>query len=280
MLGSVLVPRLLQAGYQVETAARSGGVTFKEDLTTPGAASRMIAMAEPDAVIHLAAATDVDRCEREPHWAYLQNVQAAQLLAMACAQAAKPVHLVHISTDHVYDGDGCHAEADVTIRNHYAISKLAGELAVLTHPATTVLRVNFIGRSLRPGRNSFSDWVVASLRSGSEIQVFGDVSFSPLRMETLARTISHVMAYPCHGIFNAGARGAMSKAAVAHFLAQGLRLDASGMRTVNLADRQLPAPRPTGMAMNSTRFEQAFSLPLPGIEAEMQALVEEYSSEV
>jgi dTDP-4-dehydrorhamnose reductase len=284
MLGSTLVPMLREAGHEVVTVSRGAGTApaadFRADLSRPGEALRVLGTVKPAAVVHLAAATDVDLCEREPDLAYRQNVLAAELLAQACGTAASPVHLVHVSTDHLYDGSGAHAESDVTVRNHYAMSKLAGEYAALRHAAATVLRVNFVGRSACPGRTSFSDWVVASLRAGKAIQVFDDVRFSPLRMHTLAGVIVHVLAHPSYGVFNTGSRGATTKADMAFLLANGLGLDTGGMRRTSIRDAAGLAPRPAGMAMDSSRFAQAFAVALPGTEEEMSALIREYSSEV
>lgn len=284
MLGSTLVPMLRGAGHEVVTVARGAGpvsnADFKADVSLPGEAQRLLAAVKPAAVVHLAAATDVDLCERDPDLAYRQNVLAAALLAQACGSGAAAVHLVHVSTDHLYDGAGAHAEGDVTIRNHYAMSKLAGEYAALRHAAATVLRVNFVGRSACPGRTSFSDWVLASLRGGKAIQVFDDVWFSPLRMHTLAGVIAHVLANPSYGVFNTGSRGTMTKAGLAFLLAQGLGLEAAGMRRASIRDAGGLVPRPTGMSMDSSLFTQAFAMPLPGIDEEMHALIGEYSSEV
>ena len=71
--------------------------------------------------------------------------------------------MIHISTHQLYDGPSPHPEADVHLKNCYAFSKSAGELAVAGE-ASTVLRTNCFGRSLRPGRASFSDWLVGALR--------------------------------------------------------------------------------------------------------------------
>ncbi|MDQ3547364.1 MAG: dTDP-4-dehydrorhamnose reductase [Chloroflexota bacterium] len=83
----------------------------------------------PDLVIHAAAATDVDGCERDPAMAFLGNALATRHVARAAA--ACDAQLVYISTNFVFDGgksDPYHefdAPAPISV---YGASKLAGEV--------------------------------------------------------------------------------------------------------------------------------------------------------
>ncbi len=276
LLGSTLVPLLRERGCNVSTTARRGDVTASADLCDPDQAVELVRSQQPQAVVHLAAVTDVDLCEREPDQAYRHNVLACANLAHACAQAGD-VRLLSLSTDHLYDGPGLQTEAQVTVRNHYAMSKLAGEYAASRHGRATVLRVNFIGPSLCPGRSSLSDWIVESLRQRKPIQVFDDVWFSPLRMASLAHALAAVMVRPLPGVYNLGARGSLTKAQLAFALARGLGLDAGAMQAAPAATRSGAARRPQGMAMDSSHFERDFGLQLPTVLEEVQALLQEYS---
>jgi dTDP-4-dehydrorhamnose reductase len=280
MLGWHLVPVLEGQGWEVIRVARTGPVTHAIDLCDAAGTGQLIANVAPSVVVHLAAATDVDMCERDPQLAYRQNVLASENVALACAQAGNGIRLVHASTDHVYDGAGLHAEDDVTVRNHYAMSKLAGEQAALRCPGATILRLNFAGRSAHPKRRSFSDWVVESLKANAAIQVFDDVWFSPLRVATLARALAHVAAHPAPGVFNLGSVGQLTKAELAQRLARGLKLAGGRLVAAPLAGRTGMAPRPLGMGMDCTRFARAFSFPLPPIDDEVQALLQEYMDDL
>src|SRR5438128_5940771 len=80
-------------------------------------------------VIHLAAETDVDRCEREPEHAYRVNATGTRNVALACRAAG--ITMVYQSTGEVFGGDGApgpFTELDVPRpANVYGASKLAGE---------------------------------------------------------------------------------------------------------------------------------------------------------
>jgi dTDP-4-dehydrorhamnose reductase len=82
----------------------------------------------PDAVIHCAAWTAVDACESDSGRAFLANALAVRFVAEACDRAG--AHLVHLSTDYVFDGtlDRPYHEFDTpNPQSVYGASKLAGE---------------------------------------------------------------------------------------------------------------------------------------------------------
>jgi len=86
---------------------------------------------EPDMVLHLAAMTDVDRCELEPDEAYRVNALGTRNVALAC-QRSNAV-MVYINTGSIYDGskETPYTEYDAPGPvNVYGRSKYAGELYV------------------------------------------------------------------------------------------------------------------------------------------------------
>jgi dTDP-4-dehydrorhamnose reductase len=277
LLGCTLVPHLRSLGHEVIACGRDRG-DLRMDLRDAMQVRRGVDTASVDVVINLAGATNVDECEKDPQAAYEVNVLAVENLVLAMAGGR--ARLVHVSTDHVYDGPGPHVEHEVTVRNQYAMSKLAGEQAALRlADRAAVLRTNFVGRSECERRQSFSDWIVQAGREAKPVELFTDVRFSPLRMRTLSAMLARVAeGSGPHGVFNVGATTAMSKAHFARALAQAIGISQDAMRDARLQDRKLPAPRPRGLAMDSHKFEQAFGVKLPRLEDEVTALAEEYKS--
>src|SRR3989337_1617408 len=80
---------------QLATTARSEG-DRSCGLSDPVATSALIADLSPAVVIHAAALTDVDRCEREPDLAFAVNRDAAANIAAALDAEAR---FVFVSTD-------------------------------------------------------------------------------------------------------------------------------------------------------------------------------------
>lgn len=140
MVGSYVAAEL--AEYELVLTDVVGGLT-PLDVCDGSAVSRMIGEVRPDVVLHLAAATDVDRCEREPDLAFRANAIATQNVALACQQ--HDAVLVYISTGGVFSGNKPEPFTEFDRpepANVYGRSKLAGE-AIVQH----LLRRFFIVRA-------------------------------------------------------------------------------------------------------------------------------------
>jgi len=276
LLGRSLIPVLRAAGHQVLGQGRQQQADLQADLCDASQTLALLQEARPEVVINLAALTNVDRCESHPDEAYRANVLAVQHLTRAMQQLGQSGHLVQISTDQVYDGQGAQAEDQVVVRNSYAMSKVAAELAAAAVPST-VLRTNFFGRSAAPGRASFSDWLHGALVQAQPIQVFDDIWFSPLAITTLAACIEQAVRLRPLGTFNLGSRGGLSKADFAFLLAQHLGLPTTAMHRcsaqVMAAQR---AARPKDMRMDSSRFEQRLGIALPLLADQIALVAQDY----
>lgn len=86
---------------------------------------------KPKAILHFAAETDVDRCERDPEYAYLVNSIGTYNIALVSAELG--IKMVYISTNAVFDGskkEPYNEEDKPHPTNFYGHSKLLGEFAV------------------------------------------------------------------------------------------------------------------------------------------------------
>lgn len=96
--------------------------------------------ASPRRIINCAAYTQVDQAESEPQRATLINAQAPERMARWCLENS--AHLVHFSTDYVFDGtqQKPYQEHDQTCpSNRYGESKLVGEIAIQQAGAASVI---------------------------------------------------------------------------------------------------------------------------------------------
>jgi dTDP-4-dehydrorhamnose reductase len=112
ILGRDLVSAL--AAHELKALTRADA-----DLAEPGALERAAGSFRPDLVVHAAAYTDVDGCERDPQRATRDNVVATDRTARAAAAWGVP--LVAVSTDYVFSG---------TARTPYSVQAPTGPLSV------------------------------------------------------------------------------------------------------------------------------------------------------
>jgi dTDP-4-dehydrorhamnose reductase len=141
-----------QLGRDVTAAAAAVGDEVaacdhaRLDVTDRDAVLGAITTWRPDAVVHCAAWTAVDACESDPERAFTSNALAVRWVAEACDRVG--AHLVHVSTDYVFDGelDRPYREWDGTgPRSVYGASKLAGEQEALAlGPRVAVVRTSWV----------------------------------------------------------------------------------------------------------------------------------------
>jgi dTDP-4-dehydrorhamnose reductase len=276
LLGNTLSPFLVSHGFDVETHGRNEGAKFQADLSSPIEAARLLNEVLPDIIINLIGLTDVDRCETQPNQAYLVNVRTVENIVNWISEEKTTCHLVHISTDQVYDGVDQHSEESVTLTNYYAFSKYAGELAAM-RVSSTILRTNFFGRSHCANRVSITDWIFHSLTNDESIQVFDDVLFSPLSMSTLSEMIKLIVQNKPIGVFNLGSNNGMSKAEFAFSFAGELGLSTVEMKHASTNQVTfLRTYRPKDMRMSSVKFENALGIKLPNLIDEIRRVAKEY----
>lgn len=266
LLGTVLCQRLGEAGHAVTGFRRSPAAPCGTEKEIASAFAAAIERAAPQCVINLVAATNVDQCQSDMGHAALLNCFVPQLLSSLCQRGE---HIVHLSSDQVYGGEGPHDESSARPINIYALTKFVGEYPVL-QAGGCVLRTNFFGMSRTPSRKSLSDWLVSAGRSGQPLRVFEDVWFSPLGMSSLSTAILRAVDVRLSGLFNVGASDGVSKAEFARLLFEQLGLDSRLLTSATIGNARLEAPRPRDMRMDSSHFSRVTGFGLPTVRREIE----------
>ena len=276
MLGATLCPLLEDYGCSVTQQSRQNGIGVCFDPLDVKSVVDVLLRVKPDVVINLAACSNVDQCESDINLAYMANVRTVESLVKAVEVLGCQIHLVQISTDHLYDGVGPHSENAVFPCNVYALTKYAGELVALQATTATVLRTNFFGRSRVSGRVSFTDWIFNSARSGRDFTLLSDVYFSALSMNTLAKCVFEVITKKHCGVFNLGCSDGMSKSDFALAFLNLIGVSSEHAKIGCLENIDLLARRPRDMRMNVARFESQFGFSLPTMQEEIAAVAKYY----
>jgi dTDP-4-dehydrorhamnose reductase len=211
----------------------------------------------PDLVVHAAGLTHVDSCEADVPAAFDANTRIATVVAGVANRRSVP--LIHISTDHLFDGTAPfrNEQADPHPLNAYAASKLAAEKSVLQEcPSALVLRTNFFAWG-SACRQSFSDWVIYGLRSGKELSMFDDVFFTPILADALVGCAQQLLDQGEKGIFNVVGTQRISKYDFGVALADVMQLPGELIRRGSVENAHLRAARPKDMSLSNDRLVKA-----------------------
>jgi dTDP-4-dehydrorhamnose reductase len=183
-----------QLGSELSTlASRYSGYEFiftdinTLDLTDKDAVLRYISETNPSWIINCAAYTAVDKAEDEPAATFAVN--AAGPAHIAAAINGSDCRLIHISTDYVFDGSQNipYLETDEPCPDTiYGKSKLEGEINVLSHPWTMIIRTSWLYSQF--GVN-FVKKILQFLNEGRHPEVVFDQTGSPTYAAGLAEAI-------------------------------------------------------------------------------------------
>jgi dTDP-4-dehydrorhamnose reductase len=211
-LGTELRPRLSTLGTVLAPTREL------LDLACDEVIARIVAL-QPTHVIHAAAATDVERCEQEPDWAYTVNAEGTRRVAAACQ--AVGAWMLYVSTDYVFAGTKCgpYLEEDrPQPLNVYGQTKLAGEVYVRELvPRWAIVRTAWVYGHV--GRN-FVATILRRLHAGETLRVVTDQVGSPSYTADLAAGMTQLVARQAHGIFHLTNSGSCSWFAFAQAIAR------------------------------------------------------------
>jgi dTDP-4-dehydrorhamnose reductase len=130
------------------------------DVTQKNNVELFIEKNKPTTIIHLAALTDVKKCEENKGLAWKINVEGTTNLVGACEQIIPSCYFVLMSTPCVFSGEeGNYSENSIPYpRNFYGFTKAVQEIIVLRSKLKSlVIRGNFVPREKWPYPKAFID---------------------------------------------------------------------------------------------------------------------------
>lgn len=234
------------------------------DITDEECIDSVIAKYQPDAVIHCAAMTAVDKCETEIDLAYKLNQRGSANVAAACNRHS--VRLIAISTDYVFEGlaDRHYNEFDKTTGGTtvYGKSKYAGEEAIRALcPNHVIARISWLYGF---GGPSFVHAMIG-LADGSRptLKVVADQVGNPTSAIAVARKLGEILERPklC-GTFHMTCEG---EASWADFAAEIFRQKGINQPITPCTTEEFPrpAPRPKNSRLDNMALRLAGLSPMP-----------------
>jgi len=215
----------------------------------------------PDLIVNAAAYTAVDAAETDVDAAWRTNALAVRHLAEAADRVG--AHLVHISTDYVFDGtkDTPYVEWDTpSPASVYGASKLGGEIEALHARSVTVARTSWV--CSRHGSNMVKT-ILRVAQTNPELAFVDDQVGHPTFADDLARMLVRLGTERRPGLFHVTNSGATSWYGFARAVLEAAGEDPDRVRPIATADLQ--PPRPAARPANSVLDNAA--LRLSGIDA-------------
>jgi dTDP-4-dehydrorhamnose reductase len=238
------------------------------DATDAPKVLNLLGKLKPNAVIHTASETNVDKCETEKEQAWKINVEGTRNIANACRKVN--AKLVYISTDYVFDGEkGLYNEEDKPNPvNYYGLTKLEGERQVIEHSENyAVLRTSVL-YGWHPWKQNFATWVINQLKQEKEINVVDDHYNTPTLADNLSEIAIEVAEKDRRGLYHASGRERISRYEFAKQIAKTFNLNAELVKPVKMS--QLTAwiaKRPRDSSLNTSKIQkQLKTKPLDIIE--------------
>lgn len=261
LVGSRVCAQLSQQGHEVLGVGRGprrvegiwawASVDLRQALEVEQSVETFV----PEALVHTASMTEVDACEKAPLDAFAANVEAARNVAVAARKVS--AHVVHVSTDYVFDGEkGPYSEDDLpNPRGAYALTKHMGEQAVrVLAPSWAIARTAVVYGWPAAGKANFGSWLLTALQKGQEVRLFEDQFVSPSLADSVASMLAELAVKKLSGVWNTCGSDIVNRVEFAQQLCRVFGFDEKLLIPTRLAEAKLASPRPykSGLSTHKT----------------------------
>ncbi len=223
------------------------GYQYKSlDITHENEVSTIVDAFKPDVIINTAAMTNVDACESNKELCWDLNVNAVKYLIKASEQ--NNVHLIHLSTDFVFDGEsGPYKEIDQPNplsyygQSKYEAEKLLQESNIKCSIARTII---VYGITENMSRSNIILWAKEALEKGNPLTIVDDQFRSPTLAEDLAEGCWLIAQKGKTGIYHLSGKDVMSIIELVYSVADFYQLDKTIITPIKSSSLNQAAKRP------------------------------------
>lgn len=262
MVGSRIV-ELLGDTHEFEDLSLKTGV----DIRKKEIVDKKIGHSKAQVVLHLAAKTDVDLCEKdkpleEKGEAWKINVLGTKNVAKAAESSDKKI--IYISTDFVFDGAnppaGGYTEEDkVQPINWYGQTKYEGEkiISKLKIPYL-ILRIAFPFRSFFPQKKDFVRGILENLKKGEKIKAVSNQIITPTFIDDIAFALKVLIKKEVCGLYHLVGSQSLTPYEAVCLIASQFHLDPKLVSCVKMENyySEDKAPRPKKLALRNDKVRK------------------------
>lgn len=268
-----------QLGYDVVKELNKRNIACKGididdlDITDREAVSDFLNAEKPEAVIHCAAWTAVDKAEDEEEKCTAVNVGGTENIALACK--ALGAEMMYFSTDYVFPGTG---EGEYGVNDEkaplgvYGRTKLGGENAVLENvDKHYIVRISWVF-----GINgaNFIKTMLRLAESHTELNVVCDQIGSPTYTADLAVLVCDMIGSGKYGVYHAANEGFCSWAEFAEAIFEKAGKNVT-VHPIPTSEYPAKAQRPLNSRLSKSSLDAAGFKRLPDWESALDRYLKE-----
>ena len=203
---------------------------------------------QPDVVLNAAAMTNVDACESQQDLAFAINAMGVRNLVQS--SEIIDAHLIHVSTDFVFDGKMNRPYTEYDLTNPlsiYALSKLGGDTEALSYDKASVLRVAWVFGNQK---GDFFSWVLDGLNSGTLNSLIDDQVSTPTYSFDVAKVIRKCIQSRLFGLINVANAGETTRLEMGRTLGKKVGIETT-ISPITSESLKRPAGRPNYSSLNT-----------------------------
>lgn len=273
-----------QLGYDIVRIGEVKGYTVKGlsrsdlDITNEIEVFKLVRFEKPDAVIHCAAYTAVDKAEEDKETAWKVNVEGTKYLA----KVSKEVNakFVYISTDYVFDGKGEIPFKETESPNptgYYGLTKYEGEQKIMEIIENWfIVRISWV---FGINGNNFIKTMLELAETRDELNVVGDQIGSPTYTYDLALLLLEMVQSEKYGLYHASNEGFCSWAEFAREIFKQANLKVK-VNSITSEEYPTKAVRPKNSRMSKNALVENGFTTLPTWQEATKRYLQELNIEV
>lgn len=214
--------------------------THGMDLSAARPLAKLVSSERPDVIVHAAYAKSDD------------DATLAMARSVAEVSGACDAHVVHVSTDAVFDGEHAPYGEDAPLNPVHAYGRAKAEaervMTACCHELA-IVRTSLITR-LEP-LDTVSEWTARAMRSPEGARLFDDEVRMPIAAVELARALVELGDRRATGVFHVVGGEAVTRVELGVALADALGIATPRIHPTSI--RSLGGPRPRDLRLESTR---------------------------
>jgi dTDP-4-dehydrorhamnose reductase len=256
LLGSKIAATATRKGYEVYSGYKEHeaihGIPIELDICERQSVIKAFDRIKPQAVVHAAALTNVDKCEEDQELAWRVNVEGTRNILESSEH--HNAYFIYVSTDYVFSGEeGAYMETDRPDPiNNYGLTKLEAERMVRDSSLEwCIARPSVIyGSTPAAGKVNFALWMLNNLKQGKPIKIITDQWVSPTLNTNLAEMILEVMERGFTGVYHLAGSTPLNRYEFASLLAETFQYDKTLITPVKSDKMNWLAKRPRNTSLN------------------------------